>query len=91
MPEGQTETYTVALATEPSATVTVSISGVSGDLSLDPTGLEFTRSNWDIGQTITVAAAEDDDTSTDAAVTLTHRASGGGYDGIAGTLRVTIA
>ena len=91
VPEGQTATYTVALATLPTADVTVRVTGVSGDLSLDRSRLQFTRGDWDDAQTITVAAAEDDDTSTDAAVTLTHRASGGGYDGIAGTLRVTIA
>ena len=91
VPEGETATYTVALATVPGATVTVRITGVSGDVSVDRTELEFPRSEWDIAQTITVAAAEDDDTSTDAAVTLAHQASGGGYDGISGTLRVTIA
>ena len=91
VPEGETATYAVALATVPTADVTVRITGVSGDLSLDKTELAYTPGDWDDAQTITVAAAQDDDTSTDAAVTLTHRASGGGYDGIAGTLRVTIA
>ena len=91
VPEGQTATYTVALATLPTANVVVRVCGVSGDLSLDRARLDFTPGDWDDAQTITVEAAQDDDTSTDAAVTLTHRASGGGYDGIAGTLRVTIA
>ena len=90
VPEGETATYTVALATEPTAEVTVRIAGASGDLSLDKTRLAFTRGDWDDPQTITVEAAEDDDASTDAAVTLTHRASGGGYDGVAGTVRVAI-
>ena len=91
VPEGETATYAVALATVPTADVTVRITGVSGDLSLDKTELAYTPGDWDDAQTITVEAAQDDDTSTDAAVTLTHRASGGGYDGIAGTVRVTIA
>ena len=90
VPEGETATYAVALATVPTADVTVRITGVSGDLSLDKTELAYTPGDWDDAQTITVEAAQDDDTSTDAAVTLTHRASGGGYDGIAGTVRVTI-
>ena len=90
VPEGGMAAYTVALAIEPTANVMVSISGVSGDLSLSPMDLEFTRGNWDIAQTVTVEAAEDDDTSTDPAVTLTHQASDGGYDGISGTVRVTI-
>ena len=90
VPEGQTATYTVALATVPTGDVTVRITGASGDLSLDKTRLAFTPGDWDDAQTITVEAAEDDDTSTDAAVTLTHEASGGGYDGVVGTVRATI-
>ena len=88
--EGQTATYTVALATLPTAGVTVQVTGVSGDVSLDQTRLVFTPGDWDDAQTITVEAGEDDDSSTDPAVTLTHQASGGGYDGISGTVRVTI-
>ena len=48
VPEGGMAAYTVALAIEPTANVMVSISGVSGDLSLSPMDLEFTRGNWDI-------------------------------------------
>ncbi len=90
VPEGETATYTVALATVPTADVTVRITGASGDLSLDKTELAYTPGDWDDAQTITVEAAEDDDTSTDPAVTLTHEASGGGYDGVVGTVRATI-
>ena len=90
VPEGETATYTVALATLPTAEVTVRVTGVSGDLSLDRTRLMFTRGDWSDAQTVTVEAAEDDDTSTDPAVTLTHQASGGGYDGIVGELRVSV-
>ena len=90
VPEGQTATYTVALATAPTDNVTVTITGVSGDLSLDRTRLDFTGGDWNIAQTVTVRAAEDDDTSTDPSVTLTHEASGGGYDGIVGSVRVSV-
>ena len=41
-------------------------------------------------QTVMVTAAVDDDGAVDPAVTLIHTASGGGYDGIAGSVRVTI-
>ena len=81
-------TYTVALQTQPTADVTVTVSGVSGDLSLDQTELVFTPGNWGDEQTVTVMAA--DDTATDPAVSLTHRAAGGGYDDVVGTVRVTI-
>ena len=90
VPEGQTATYTVALATKPSGTVTVAVSGVSGDLSLDKTEPYFGVDDWDDAQTITVEAAEDDDTSTDPSVTLTHEATGGGYDGIVGSVQVSV-
>ena len=73
VPEGGMAEYTVALATEPTRNVTVSISGVSGDLTVFPTDLEFTQGTWDTPQAVTVEAAEDDDASTDPAVTLTHR------------------
>ena len=90
VPEGETATYTVALATVPTANVTVRATGVSGDLSLNPTRLEFTPGDWDEPQTVTVEAAEDDDASTDPAVTLTYTASGGGYDNIVGEVRVSV-
>ena len=85
-------TYTVKLASAPSATVTVTVSGHSGtDLSLSGLtndALTFTTNNWNTAQTVTVTAAEDDD-AVDGAVTLTHTPSGGGYEQTA-DLAVTI-
>ena len=98
--EGSTGEYTVALATQPTAAVTVTVGGVSGDVSVDTdtmtTGnqntLTFTTSNWDDAQTVTVTAAEDEDLLNDTVVTLTHSAMGGDYDGseTAGMVMVTI-
>ena len=90
VPEGGMATYEVSLATEPTGDAAVAIEGISGDLSLDSTDLLFMRGNWEIAQTVTVTAAEDEDSATDPAVTLTHSATGGGYDGIAGTVRVSV-
>ncbi len=88
--EGDDESYTVKLATEPTDTVTVTISGHSGtDLTLDDTSLEFTPSTWNDAQTVTVTAGEDDDTANDSE-TLTHEASGGGYDDVEADLAVTV-
>ena len=82
--------YTVALATKPSAGVSVSITGHAGtDLSLDETTLTFTTGNWNTAQTVTVKAGQDDDTVSDAA-TLRHTASGGDYAGITADLPVTV-
>ena len=84
-------TYTVALATQPSGSVSVSITGHSGtDLSLDETTLTFTTETWNTAQTVTVTAAEDDDGATDAVATLTHTASGGDYANVTRDLPVTV-
>ena len=89
--EGGSESYTVALETQPTAQVTVTITGHSGtDLTLDKTSLTFTTTNWATGQTVTVTAGQDDDAEDDK-VTLTHTASGGGYGSVAEDLDVTVA
>ena len=80
--EGGSNTYTVVLDTRPTADVTVTVGGASGDVSIQPLSLTFTPQNYGTAQTVTVSAAEDDDMTTDAEVTLTHRASGGGYDSV---------
>ena len=67
-------TYTVRLGTEPSAEVTVTVSGQIGtDVSVDKATLTFTSDNWNTPQAVKVTAADDHDTSDDA-VTLAHRA-----------------
>ena len=87
--EGDDASYTVKLATEPTNTVAVAISGHSGtDLTLDKTSLTFTTSTWNDAQTVTVTAGEDPDTANDTA-TLTHAASGGGYE-VSADLAVTV-
>ena len=87
--------YAVSLATEPTGTVTVTISGHSGtDLTLSGStlngeALTFTAADWDTAQTVTVAAAHDDDIKDDSE-TLTHTGSGVEYAGITNDLPVTI-
>ena len=81
--------YTVRLATQPSANVTVTVTGHAGsDLTLSSARLAFTPDNWGTDQTVTVTAAADDDGANDE-VTLTHTASGGGY-GAAATAAVDV-
>ena len=53
------------------------------------TSLEFTTSNYNTAQTVTVSAAADDDATHDRA-TLTHTASGGGYGSVSADLPVTV-
>ena len=89
--EGENDSYTVVLDTEPTDDVTVAVAGHSGtDISLDQTSLTFTASTWDTAQTVTVTAGEDNDAASDAAVTLTHTANGGGYVAVQETVTVTI-
>ena len=89
--DGTGQSYTVALATQPSAAVTVTISGHTGsDLGLDKDSLSFSTSNWSSPQTVTVTARDDADALTDPAVTLTHSAGGGDYGAVSKDLTVTI-
>ena len=88
---GDSDTYTVALSSQPTGTVTVRVRGISGDVTVKPSQLTFTTSTWNNPQTVTVSASEDADAEEDAAVTLTHAASGGGYNGVSGgAITVTI-
>ena len=87
--EGASATYDVELTAEPSADVTVAIAGHAGtDLTLSGTGLSsedtltFTTGNWNQAQPVTATLGQDSGTTDDAAVTLTHTASGGGYDSL---------
>ena len=91
VPEGGTATYTVELAFQPSADVTVTITRNTGgdtDLTVNPSTLTFTNSNWDDAQTVTVSAAVDGD-DVNGAATFTHTPAGGGYGGVAATLTAT--
>ena len=78
--EGGTNTYTVVLDTEPSDAVTVTINDPTDntDVSANPASLTFSTSNWAAAQTVTVSAAEDDDSTRDTA-TVTHTVAGGDY------------
>ena len=89
-PEGGSESYTVALGSEPTARVTVSIGGTSGtELSLNNPVLTFTTTTWSTVQSVTVTAGDDGDAVDDTA-TLTHTASGGDYGSVTGSVSVTV-
>ena len=80
--EGGEATYTVVLDTAPTADVTIAVAASDGgdaDLTVAPGALTFTTSDWNTAQTVTVRAAADDDAENGMA-TITHGASGGGYD-----------
>ena len=89
--EGGSAEYTVVLTSEPTASVTVSVSGATGDVSVSGVPLTFSVSNWNEEQTVTVSADEDLDAVRDADVTLTHAATGGGYGAVSiGSVKVSV-
>ena len=88
--EGHDDTYTVKLASQPTATTTVSvIVAGAAQLTTNPTELTFTTSNWNTPKTITVTATQDDDTFNNTA-TVTNVASGSDYVSVTRTVRVTV-
>ena len=80
--EGESATYTVRLRVAPDAAVTVAVekaAGGSTDVSFAPTAdLVFATGAWNTAQTVTATAANDDDATSETAVTLSHRVSGTG-------------
>ncbi len=92
--EGGTATYTVRLATQPSGAVGVAIgSSDAMAATVSPTNLSFTTANWDTTQTVTVTGIDDgvDNPNGQRSVTLTHDASGGGYDNTDDDVTVTVS
>ena len=80
--EGGRTTYTVVLDTRPTGTVTVTPSlaaGSDSDVTVSPSSLRFTTSNWKTPKTVTVRAAQDDDQDPDTA-TVSHAVAGADYD-----------
>ena len=78
-----TETYTVKLLTKPSAAVTVTLTSPSNtDVTVDTDTvtsgdqltLDFTPTNWNTAQTVTVKVAADN-TADDESATIGHTAS----------------
>ncbi len=71
VPEGSTNTFIVRLALQPAATVTVSVTQVSGDRNLQVqsgASLTFTTGDWDSEQTVILSASSDIDSDNGAAV-----------------------
>ena len=88
--EAGQNTYTVKLQTEPTVTVTVTVSSDDpGAAEVIFSPLRFTASNWDTEQTVTVAGVDDGDSANET-VTVTNTASGGEYEGVTASVRVTV-
>ena len=86
--EGHTGAYTLELGAAPTAPVTITLTVSRGsdnvaDVTVNPTALTFTASDWDAPQWVTVSVAEDSDTVGETE-TITHAASStdSRYEGI---------
>ncbi len=76
--EGESITYQLRLDTEPNGTVTVTPASTNGDISFDPTSVEFDADDWDTFKTIEVTAGQDPEADAETA-TVTHTVSGADY------------
>ena len=77
--EGESGTYTVALASQPASDVTVEISQrPPGRATVSPASLTFTADNWNTPQTVTITSTEDAN-YVDRWLLLRHVATGDNY------------
>jgi len=80
---GATDSYTVVLSTQPTASVVLTVSPNS-QVSVDKTTLTFTTSNWNVAQTVTVTAVDDTVAEGDHTGTISYTvaSSDATYNGI---------
>ena len=81
---GVTDTYTLVLSSQPTSTVTLTISNTDSQVSLSTSSIYFTSTTWNQAQTITVTAVNDSVAQGTHTGTITHSASspGSNYHGI---------
>lgn len=81
---GATDAYNVALTSEPTADVTITIS-TDGATTVDPATLTFTAADWSTPQPVTVTAVNDAVAQGAHASSIVHMSTSadGNYDGIA--------
>ncbi len=89
--EGGRETFTVKLNAQPSENVTVNVSvdENNSDVTVNPSNLVFTTSNYGDAQTVTVSAAQDEDEEDETAI-LSIGITGGGQDFVINTAVVNV-
>ena len=80
--EGGSSSYTLVLTTRPTGNVTITPNKTgSDDVSFSPNALTFTQSDWNTEQTVSISDTNDGVIRDDIA-TISHRASGGGYNSV---------
>jgi Calx-beta domain len=81
---GAGDSFTVALTSAPTANVIITLAGGTADVNRTPTTLTFTPANWNVPQTVTLAAVNDTlvegpETSN---ITLTSSSTDAGYNNL---------
>ena len=76
--EGDTLHYGMALRSEPTANVTISITSNNADVTVSPTSLSFNDSNWNTYKGVAITAGHDADIIIDDNATITHTVTGTG-------------
>ncbi len=99
--EGDSGTYTLVLATQPSADVTIALSGVlytvtnhTNEVTFAPAALTFTADTWNTAQQVTVTAVDNDVVDSGEIIgAIVHEAtsSDGTYDGISYVFGVSVS
>ena len=93
-PTAHRQTYTVTLATEPTDAVTVTVTNPDpGAVTVAPTTLPFTTTNWNTAQAVTVTAVvEPAGDYRDETVSITHTAVGANeYDSLPAPERPSVS
>ncbi|MEW5801895.1 MAG: hypothetical protein AB1847_07280 [bacterium] len=89
---GDEDTFTVKLATEPTAEVTIAVSSSdTGEGTATPASLTFTAANWNTAQTVTVKGVNDksDDGDITYTINLTASSNDTDYQGKTKSVSVT--
>jgi len=68
---GATDSFTVVLDSEPTASVTINLSSSNeAEGTVSPESLTFTAGNWDLSQTVTITGVDDDVDDEDVGYTI---------------------
>ena len=93
VPETASREYTVALTSQPTATVTITITddhAVASEVTITSSSLTFSDSTWETAQTVTVRVADDADSANESAI-ISHAVAGGDYQAFnADTIDLTL-
>lgn len=86
---GAGDSVTVVLSARPAGTVTVSLTS-SGQVVVSPNVLNFDDTSWNLPQTVTITAVDDNLVNGTRAVMVQAAATGSAFDGVTRNIAVTV-